>query len=453
MPSDAGCHHRGWHHRICPRSLFLSLLALTLDSVSSALLGAFSGAQASYFRRCVHAYLLAVAFESTTAAPVYSASLSSGGSVFLLSSLSHDDVDQWSLFPHFFKHYQVSLGIRPELFLLILHSDSKNHSGLARMSQKIRAKYGVLHTYPVVDPYTARSHWEVKVRILHQHVHANDWVVQVDADELIFFPHHASVSATVVLDHLDREGYNVQYGMMIDRIAHDGNVDQAMDPGISPFIQFPMNCLVTWLVQHSDIRKASAYRGYLRSGTGNHDIIGLNRSWMERLERAHRLKGEARARKRLMALLRGAAGEEVYEQLPGRSEGRLYEVRPAPFFASVFHFKWMRGLAQKLLRRAETEEISVGQYADIREMLGQGRRFDHKTLVSLCQSEGGEAYERRALSTRELLDLFSTPSDRERLDLSQERCERSFADEKRCSWWVNQMSMSIARDMSSMPVA
>merc|ERR1712113_749038 len=58
--------------------------------------------------------------------------------IFLLSSFSYDDVDQWPLIPHFFSHYQGSLGLEPEHFLLILHSDSRNIAGLEHMERWLR---------------------------------------------------------------------------------------------------------------------------------------------------------------------------------------------------------------------------------------------------------------------------------------------------------------------------
>ena len=52
--------------------------------------------------------------------------------------------------------------------------------------------------------------------------------------------------------------------------------------------------------------------------------------------------------------------------------------------SEVYHFKWIKGLAEKLARRAKTEEYTEGQYKD----LGAGAMSVHvqsrqvKTLTS-----------------------------------------------------------------------
>merc|ERR1712056_90936 len=98
--------------------------------------------------------------------------------------------------------------------------------------------------------------------------------MQVDADELVFFPD--GLRAREALSRLDAAGENVHFGLMVDRIAADGDID--VPPGREPslFLQYPLSCAITLLVQSSDVRKACAYRGYLRTTTGNHNVIGLN---------------------------------------------------------------------------------------------------------------------------------------------------------------------------------
>merc|ERR550532_2165982 len=110
----------------------------------------------------------------------------------------------------------------------------------------------------------------VKHEILHRHVTPDDWVMQVDADELVLLPEGRSARET--LDRLDRAGENVQYGLMVDRVAANGDIDTLPPPANSSslFAEYPLNCALTLLVQSSDVRKACAYRGYLRTTTGNH---------------------------------------------------------------------------------------------------------------------------------------------------------------------------------------
>merc|ERR1712226_1681826 len=136
---------------------------------------------------------------------------------------------------------------------------------------------------------------------------------------------------------------------MIDRVAANGRVDMApVDIPSSLYRQFPLDCVVTLLGQHSDIRKASAYRGYLRPTTGNHQIIGTapgTYSIDRMAELIHRVHGEF--------------GDVTFSKLPFVSDGILPVVVPAMQYATVFHFKWLRGLESKLGRRADTEKYTA----------------------------------------------------------------------------------------------
>ena len=150
--------------------------------------------------------------------------LSSGGEIFVLSAFSHDDVNQWGLIPHWMRHYATSLRLDPENFLCILHSDSKNVTGLSRMARRFWREYGVSHTFHVTEAYSSRLHWRIKLDILLEHVSDLDWVMQVDADELVFLPHSRLPYAT--LDNLDTLGHNVVYGLMVDRSTAEGYFDE-----------------------------------------------------------------------------------------------------------------------------------------------------------------------------------------------------------------------------------
>lgn len=251
------------------------------------------------------------------------------------------------------------------------------------MAKWLRRAYGLRNLFPATEPYTSKSHFRAKLQILAKHVSWRDWIVQVDADEFLVFPGEQTAPET--LHALDLAGANIHYGLMVDRLARDGSLSQLEG---SPFEQYPSVCAVTLLLQEADVRKVCAYRGYLRTTTGNHNAIGLNRS-----------SGPARAH---VAALREAMGQQVLRLVPGAHAGRLYHVRPTPRFATLHHFKWTQGLGAKLQRRWQTEDYTRGQYEQVLKVFssgglgGLGQRLCSRDLAAVSG----------ALSPRELLLLF-----------------------------------------------
>jgi len=333
------------------------------------------------------------------------------GRIFLLSSFSHDDLDQWPLIPHFMAHYRHRLGLDPEHFLLILHSDSRNVSGLVRMAEWFNREHGVVHTFPVMEPYSSFLHMRVKHEILHRHVGPQDWVMQVDADEFVFFP--GGRSAREALEALDARGENVHFGLMVDRIAASGNIDAVPSNRTTLFAQYPLNCALTLLLQSSDVRKASAYRGYLRTTTGNHNVLGLNESLAARAPLSPAVLAM------LLLKIRRVFGDRIFLTLPGSERTSLPAVRATPEHATAYHFKWVRGLAAKLRRRAETEVYTNGQYSELRSVLEGGSRLNAGGVRKFCNLRDlpGPAEPVRALSSRELIMLFMNIRNEQLTDL------------------------------------
>lgn len=343
--------------------------------------------------------------------------------VFLLSSFSHDDSTQWLLIPHFFEHYTGRLGIHPEHYLLILHSDAQNVTGLERMARWLRHRYGVVHTFPDTMPYTSRSHSRIKIQILNAHVTGHDWVMQVDADEFVFFPLSQSASMTSqqytrpgyralrpyarpayrALREIDMMGANIVFGLMVDRVVADGSLDHRIAPDGSIFSQYPLNCALTLIMQGSDVRKVSAYRGYLRTTSGNHQVIALNISLFER-----GFFWRQRAHERLLETLREEFGDGLVSDLPRTKTGFLPIGLPTLGFATIYHFKWIKGVAEKLNRRLETEEYTGGQYRQIREKLGSDGKLSSKSIAQLCNNRDLPRPEEppRALTALEQTLLF-----------------------------------------------
>lgn len=327
--------------------------------------------------------------------------------IFLLSSLSQDDRAQWPLLEHWLLHYRNTLWLFPKHFLLLLHSDSSDEVGLARRARWLWDKHGVRSVFPTLEPYSALRHMVIKWEVLQRYVTASDWVVQADSDEFVVFPGTLSASATI--HDLDAAGYNTMSGLMVDRLALDGDVSAVPDSGSSIFEQYPRNCALTLVWQGSDIQKASAYKGTLRSTGGNHQVLGMNSTAFRRPTRAAELRRTIRRR----------LGERAYAALPEsyKAHPKLPLVSAATRFATVYHFKWIGGLREKLQRRSVTEPDSKMQYRGVVADLSAPGSLK-KELPSYCV---GVDHEARGLSSKELVGLFMLLTEAKLRDYLEQR--------------------------------
>merc|ERR1711920_1175855 len=105
-----------------------------------------------------------------------------------------------------------------------------------------------------------------------------------------------------------------------------------------------------------------------------------------------------------MGVLQEGFGDRVYKILPKP----LKPVKPIPYFASAYHFKWIRGVAAKLERRAKTEVYTNGQYDNMRTLLDMGHILNQDAIKRLCGCNGcpSASSEPRGLSARELTMIF-----------------------------------------------
>lgn len=330
--------------------------------------------------------------------------------VWLLSSFSLDDTDQLVLIPHWLRHYIGNLGLNPEHFILILHSESKDFFGLSVLAGWLRDAWGVGHSELVTEPYSSMYHMYVKHQLLRRFVHGSDWIMQVDADEFVQFP--SGHLPQHVFMELEERGENVHYGFMVDRLSADGSVDVIPNEHTSLFTMFPLNCAVTAILQQSDVRKVTAYRGYLRVTSGNHNVLGINGTTKAKTRRSPRL--DHKLRNALKNFFLENLNEIAFEVLPTHyKEGPLPHVRPSKKFSTVYHFKWIRGLAGKLERRAERWASnpklgSISQYTDLRGMLSDRGRFPPEYVSRLCSVDDLQESKdpARPLTSLELLMLF-----------------------------------------------
>eukprot|EP00927_Polykrikos_kofoidii_P048983 TRINITY_DN43136_c0_g1_i1.p1 TRINITY_DN43136_c0_g1~~TRINITY_DN43136_c0_g1_i1.p1 ORF type:complete len:869 (-),score=52.97 TRINITY_DN43136_c0_g1_i1:46-2271(-) len=283
--------------------------------------------------------------------------------IFLFSSISHDDEVQWPIIPHFVRHYRDLLRVQPDRFLIVLHSGSGNVTGLSGLARRLNERYGIMHTYPITGVYSGELIFQHKLRVLNEHVSNDDWVVEADGDEFVVLPRGWSAPEAAAI--LDAQGANVLYGLMVDRVAKGGNLEQPPREYGSIFAQYPLTCGVTWFFQRSDVRKANLYRGNLRAVAGTHSVLGLNTSALS-LTRGPRAK--AHQVQRLLAAIRNyvaesGGGEENYKLLPyAQDGGKLPEIRPSILIATVYHFKWVKGVTKKLWRRT-LRDGRLGEFA------------------------------------------------------------------------------------------
>ncbi|CAE8655626.1 unnamed protein product [Polarella glacialis] len=315
--------------------------------------------------------------------------------IFLITAFSHDDLSQWPLMGHFITHYRDRIGIDPKHMMIILHSDHQNVTGLTRLAKRLRRRYGVGYLIPDIQPYTSQSHMVLKHSVIAQFVKRTDWVFQVDADEFAYLPQ--GLQAEELIARLEGNGNNIIYGYMIDQLAPDGSIDLVPAVTKSLFEQYPLVCAVTTMLQRSDPRKVTAYRGYLRTTAGNHDVIGCSGG-----DSAVCSEDQVKDVEQWLG--------PAFETFP-LNGNHLFTISPPDTVVTLRHFKWVAGLSQKLVRRRQTEAYTTWFYELIINSLHweseKGVSFPDDIIKRLCQPQisyrsGASAW----LSSEELINLF-----------------------------------------------
>jgi hypothetical protein len=191
-----------------------------------------------------------------------------------LYSLLAADFGGVELLPHFLEHY-ARLGVKTERMLFIVNYNPKTASSSDQNSsssplQKLTAILDAWGAdYRVwLGQYSADAHLKYKLEVL-QRVPVRDWIIITDSDE---FHDYGGMTAPQFLEICTRRGYNWVKGYFVDRVAEDGRLTQIQaSPAI--WLQYPFKCDVARRLAHGDPSKITAFRGFLRSGVGNHGII------------------------------------------------------------------------------------------------------------------------------------------------------------------------------------
>lgn len=333
---------------------------------------------------------------------------SGGGRIFLLTAFSHDDQTQRPLIPHFMDHYMRQLRILPEHFLLVLHSNTQNVSGLDLLAHELRWRYGVKYTVPAIFPHSSFHHMHMFHHLLHVFAAPEDWIVFVDSDEFVTFPF--DLSAPEALEVLDQMQHNIFFGVMVDRLREDGRVTVAPTSERPLPAQYPLTCAVVWMLQTADVRKAVAFKGSLRPFAAGHQVIALNRTV------AHLAGTGRRGMRRLLEALEEDLGHQLFAMLPKTPTGELFVGRPALTLATVTHFKWIAGLKEKMERRFFSEAATRQVYSPLRDLCKRGGRFSFQDLETMCIWNNlallrGAQHYGRPLQAREIFRLFFNTSE------------------------------------------
>eukprot|EP00887_Chlorella_sp_A99_P001392 scaffold8.g1392.t1 len=234
------------------------------------------------------------------------------GAVWLYSALAVD-YDGYTLLPHFLEHYARlgGSGIRPERMLLVVHHKA-NAPGLAP------------HTLESV--LAVLGAWGVDYRV---------WYGAFSADA------HLRVKL---------EGATWVQGRLIDRVSNTGRL-AGLAAAPSLFLQYPLACNVTGEVAHAEVTKVAAFKGFLRSGVGNHGIVPP--IWAEHYFGPTEV-GKESPRYGL------CGGEDLFPLTPYARYWRFYsspvvlgnpylwETRQADATVPIHHFKWHSGVERSV---------------------------------------------------------------------------------------------------------
>ncbi|KAK9814602.1 hypothetical protein WJX72_008504 [[Myrmecia] bisecta] len=282
-----------------------------------------------------------------------------------LYSLLAADYEGAGLLPHFLDHY-IKLGIKRDHMLLIVNHNPSHtdvpHGSLATLT-RILDSYGIDYTH-WLGQYSADAHLKLKLQVL-QRAPVQDWIIIVDSDE---FHDFGTRTAAEFLQQADAQGANWVKGLFVDRVSLNGSLT-AIKPRPSIWEQYPLSCDIAWRLAHAEPLKVAAFKGYLRSGVGNHGIIPPP---MAKIYFGPAKPGEESARYGL------CGAEDLYPYTPYYTYHHLYRMsarQPNPHLwdiveanttIKVHHFKWHRGVERSVRDRlahyrGDDEQCVAGQ--------------------------------------------------------------------------------------------
>ena len=325
---------------------------------------------------------------------------SNSDNLFLISTFPHDDRGQWELIGHFVRHYRDRLGLSVSSFRIIIHSESGDTQGLARMARWLRRDFGITHTFPLLGVMRFVKLQEMKFQILRDHVENWNWIIMVDSDEFLSLPPTFD-SISRFVSFLDTHEQQAVYGVVVDRVHHSGALDGRVGPQTMLDTEYPLHCCLSLAITAGDVRRVPIFRGSLRTDSGNHEIFGLV---FEASIRMH--QKNPNSSRILRENIRSRLGENMWKLLPTPYFARFPIVNMHPKVLTLHHFKFLGGVEQKLQRKTYTLDGCCGTYASMVNIIKAGG-LSHE-VNQLCINRGRRGSQRKfaELSAKELYWLY-----------------------------------------------
>ena len=189
-------------------------------------------------------------------------------------------------------------------------------------------KFGISVTYVWIGEYTSEAMHKLRNRLINKHIASKNWIIHADADEFHFYPK----PLTDLLLDCEDQGITAVQGVFTDRIDSQGRLKPITDSE-SIYKQFPTlaNLNNLWYISRrhapaTGVVKMMAYKKGLITNRGGHIIKHTSRNLPIKY-----------------ALGIDLAKHQDILQTPFR-ENCLYQVH---------HFKWHKGVINKLQRRVK----------------------------------------------------------------------------------------------------
>jgi Glycosyl transferase family 2 len=169
------------------------------------------------------------------------------------------------IIPHTLKHYMDN-GLKPEYMLITLHhTDPEAVDELASAVASVK-EFGAHHIQTWHGNFTSQKNCDMRIQ---QRVDVGvsdcDWIIKLDADELLRVPGNDMPS---FLQVLGSQRFDSVFGNWVDRVAEEGGI-----PNITatrPLAeQFPVGCRFS-LTGNATTTKVVAFRGYLSEFRAGH---------------------------------------------------------------------------------------------------------------------------------------------------------------------------------------
>ena len=193
--------------------------------------------------------------------------------------------------PHMLEHYRA-LGI-DSIFINahLARQDDPNFAEVQTIANNIGCG---IHSASVYD-YTPKRNTEILASLREKY--PKDWFVLADQDELQLYDDDV---VDLVL-HCERNGYDYVEGCLLDRVARDGSFPPVTREG-PIWQQFPLGGFIGYPLLGAYPKKVVISKGHLRLGWGQHGSYdGHGLPVDERLVQVHHFKWVRGLRDRLAA--------------------------------------------------------------------------------------------------------------------------------------------------------